>query len=57
MIATQYPTQDTVQDFWCLIHDQESPNIVILEPNEEVLHDFIIKNLFLKDHIITGTGG
>ncbi|KAK3106351.1 hypothetical protein FSP39_018276 [Pinctada imbricata] len=36
MIATQYPTADTVQDFYSLIYDHDSPTIVILEPNEEV---------------------
>ncbi|KAK3105600.1 hypothetical protein FSP39_001495 [Pinctada imbricata] len=35
MIATQYPTPDTVQDFYSLIYDHVSPTIVILEPNEE----------------------
>ncbi|KAK3090303.1 hypothetical protein FSP39_010776 [Pinctada imbricata] len=64
MIATQYPTQDTVQDFWCLIHDQESPNVVILEPNKEEIQLFpngeeseLFGNIYVQQTSIDETKG
>ena len=35
-LATQYPLQDTVVDFWSLVYDTDSTVVVMLEYVDEV---------------------